>query len=75
MSYDDPTENFIYLNESNVHLEVSFIGSGGNQTNFDTNEIYSFRLHRYSSLTNDDVSLPPMKKHIDKDIELVPCKD
>ena len=35
MSYDDPLENFVELNENIVNLEVSYIVSGEGQTNFD----------------------------------------
>ena len=71
----DVSQNFIKLTPDNLNLEVSFIGSGVNQTGFDMNEIFSFKLHRYSSLTDDDPDLPAIEGHNDIDIPMVPCSN
>ena len=54
----DPETNFIKLDNNNLNIEVSYIGSG-NATNFDQNEYFTFDLHRYTSLTDENYTLPP----------------
>ena len=55
-------------------MAISFVGSGI-QENFDANEYYTFKLHRYTSLTDDDIDKPHLKKHKDIIIDMIPCQN
>ena len=47
----------------------------GNATNFDQNEYFSFKLHRYHNIRDNNISLPKLDKFVDQVIPMVPCNN
>ena len=56
-----------------LDFQISYVGSG-NQTNFDNNKFYTFKLHRYTNIYKFDEWAIPTKDAQDIEIPLVPCK-
>ena len=61
------------LSKEKLDFQISFVG-GGKQTNFDQNKYYSFKLHKYTNIDNNDLSKPALAKSRDIAIAMVPCK-
>ena len=49
------------------------LGVGGKQENFDRNQYYTFKLHRYTNIQDYNVSLPAVKNQ-DIEIPMKPCR-
>ena len=72
--YYSPDENFIELYKQRINIHANFVGTG-NATNFDQNEYFSFKLHRYHNIWDNNISLPKLDKFVDQIIPMVPCND
>ena len=47
--------------------------NSGNATNFDRNPYFTFKLHRYHNIRNNDISLPKLEEFVDEIIPMVEC--
>ena len=70
--YLEPRNHYLNLTRELLNFQIYFM-NGGEQDNFDFNEFYSFKLHRYTNIPGKDFNIDPLEQSLDIEIPMVPC--
>ena len=70
--YHKPDANFMQLTKDKLDFSISFVGVK-QAKNFDQNKFYTFKLHKYTNVRDNNTTLPKYKKRLDEIIPMLPC--